>query len=95
MWKKEEIAEKIQTNDEWLCRGIIAIYNKQTPSEKSCRYTNDFNGVGFNSFDSKFLSDMALLLIEGRKLSYKQLIASRKKMVKYSGQLCKIANKEI
>ena len=95
MWKKEEIAEKIQTNDEWLCRGIIAIYKKQEPCEISCRYTNLYNGVGFNTFDSKFLTDIAELLIEGRKLTFKQLSVSRKKMVKYAGQLCKIANKEI
>lgn len=94
-WSREVILEMIQTNDYMLCRGIIAIWNKQTKDEQRIQDTRHYNGVGFNGVDAKFLSSIASQLERGKKLSSKQIYCSRKRMLKYAGQLTRIANKEI
>ena len=37
IWTKEEILSGIQTNNKWVERGVVAIYNKQTEDEKNDR----------------------------------------------------------
>lgn len=91
-WLKSDIAEKLATNDQWLIRGIIAIYKLQTEEEQSCEETLENNGVGFNGVDGPFLSSLAEQINKGRSLSVKQIAAARKSMKKYAGQLTKIAN---
>ena len=88
----EYIKEMLNTNDKWLCRGIIAIYNKQTADEKEAETTKHSNGVGFSGCDAEILSSFAKQLLAGRSLSNKQREISRKKIVKYAKQLATIAN---
>lgn len=95
VYTKEFIKEKILTNDLWLARAVVAIYKKQTSAEQQAGYTKEFNGVGFNGVDSEILSSLAEFYKNRGFLSPKQLNIARKKMVKYVGQLTKIANKEI
>ena len=65
-WSLEEIRHKIATNDTWLCRGIIAIYQQQTMDEKRNRTTSEPNGFGFNLKDSFIMSTLAEQLLRGR-----------------------------
>ena len=95
IWTREEIANKIATDLKWLCGGILAIWNRQTEDEKNTEETRHHNGVGFNGRDARFLSSIAQQINQGRRLSEKQTVAARKAMVKYTGQLTKIANKKI
>lgn len=95
VWTKDEIKAKLVTDNRWLLRGILAIYKYQTAVEKAERQTKELNGVGFNAVDAGFLSGMAKLLLEGKGLTDGQIEASRKTMLKYSGQLARIANKKI
>lgn len=94
-WTKEEIKEKIATDNTWLYRGITAIYRLQTKSEQITGLTHESNGVGFNGTDANFMSSLAEQLIKRGTLSEKQTAAARKVMAKYAGQLARIANKNI
>lgn len=92
VWTKEEIRKKIQSSDKWLTRGVIAIYQWQTEDERTNEETNQSNGVGFNGSDAFILSRFAVYAMNHGKLVGKQIPLARKKMLKYSGQLARIAN---
>jgi hypothetical protein len=95
VWKKPEIMIMLQDRDRAVERGIVAIYNKQTESEQDTESTREHNGVGYNGTDAAFMSSLAKQLLSGRTLSQKQLEAGRRCLMKYAGQLTKIANGEI
>lgn len=86
------IRAKLMADDEWLRRGIVAIYNYQTQLEQTTEQTRDDNGVGFNGVDAELLTSFAKQILKGSLLSPKQLGIARKKMPKYAGQLWKIAH---
>lgn len=88
----EQIRNKLATDNRWLARGILAIYARQTEEEKAIAATLSSNGIGFNGCDSFILSSFAEQLKAGRTLSTKQVVIARKKMLKYAGQLKKIAD---
>lgn len=101
MYTKEFVAQKIKENDQWLIRGVLAIYERQTDEEQQTRETTENNGVGFNGVDSTILSSFAEQIKQWenntarrfpKPLSDKQLAIARKKMVKYAKQLANIAN---
>ena len=94
-WTKELIKEKLETDDKWLSRGLLAIYERQTADEKSSEATKHHNGIGFNKVDAGFLTSLAESLKKYGTLTPKQILYCRKKLVKYCGQLEKIARKEI
>jgi hypothetical protein len=100
---KFEIKERLLNNDEWLERGIYAIWKYQTSSEKAVVDTHLNNGVGFSACDGSFLTSLGNwidkrsnhggnLKVFGHILSDKQRFVARKKMVKYAGQLERIAS---
>ncbi len=94
-WTKEEVREKLWNSQKWLERGILAIYEKQTIEEKVKEHSLDHNKVGFSGPDASYLSYIARWLKSGRTLSGKHFEKVRMKMLKYAGQLAKIANGEI
>jgi hypothetical protein len=92
VWTKDEIKDKILTDDKWLERAVVAIYNKQTNDEKECEATIKDNGVGFSGAHARMGSYMARWVLKGNRLSDKWLDRARRMMVKYAGQLTRIAN---
>jgi hypothetical protein len=90
----EQIKEMLLNNDTVLYRGIYQIFLRQTEDEKRVEGTKESNGIGFNGVDAPFLSSLAKQLIAKRTLSEKQTKAARKAMLKYSGQLTRIANQK-
>jgi hypothetical protein len=94
-WTKAEIRNRLETDDKWLTRGLVAIYKRQTDSEQNAGMTKEENGVGFNGVDSVILSDMAKQFMNSGSLSRRQIEFVRKLMLKYSGQLEKIAQKKL
>lgn len=89
-----DIKLKLLTNDKWLYRGILAIYELQTPTEQDAQDTIENNGVGFNGVDARQLSGFAEDLKKyGDLFDWKKTLA-RKKMLKYAGQLAKIAKQK-
>jgi len=97
-WKKDEIKDKLLSGDRtWIERSVIAIFNKQTSMEQNVEATTQNNGVGFTGADAKILTSFAKQLLKSndRHLSVKQMVIAKKRIVKYAGQLAKIANKKI
>jgi len=95
-----EIREKLVSNDKWLVRGILAIYERQTADEKSSQTTKHTNGVGFNGRDAAILSSFAKQILSWQAtsnprfrqpLSSKQFELARRMMSKYAAQLARIA----
>lgn len=95
IWTIAEIKDLLDRNDKMVCRSLVQMYNKQTEAEKVQLETHDNNKVGFNAYDARFGTAMALLVKEGKELSPKQIEASRKMLTKYARQLMLVANKAI
>lgn len=91
-WKAEQIRRNLATNRVWLERGVLAIYAYQTDDEQAAHSTRRDNGVGFNAADAPYLSYVATWLRQGRHLSGSHLQKTRERMLKYAGQLARIAN---
>ena len=91
----EIIREQLRTNDAWLLRGLVVIYGFQTESEQAMGVTAEDNGMGFNGLDAELLSSFAVQYMQRGSLSPKQIAWARKKMVKYAGQLLKVARGEV
>jgi hypothetical protein len=87
----DEIREKLATDQQWLERGIVAIYSKQTQEEKAAKGTIHDNGVGFNGCDGGYGAYLAKYILGGNVLSGRHLESGRKMMLKYAGQLFRIA----
>lgn len=94
-WTREEIEKNLQKYDKWVERGIVAIYNKQTESEKRVKDANRRNGVGFSKADAGFLTDLAESYKEYGGLTDAQIKHGRDAIMKYADQLAMIANGEL
>ena len=93
VWTKDQIVALLQNDAKAVQRGIVAIYQRQMDDEKSNERTYHQNGVGFNSSDAAFLSSLAVRL-KSRGLTPKQFECGKKAIMKYAGQLTKIANEK-
>jgi hypothetical protein len=89
------IKNMLSKNDAWVYRGVVAIFKKQTEDERIVRQTKHSNNVGFTGADAEFLSAMAIIAIEGRVFTPNQMRETQKAMIKYAGQLMKIAENMI
>ena len=111
--KKAKIArirEQLETNDRWLIRGLVAVYNHQTASEQQAGDTAIHNGVGFTGTDGGFLSSIAERVIKAGAhkaaidatqpfdisyyLTVNQVRETRRRMVKYATQLHSYTKKD-
>jgi hypothetical protein len=91
-WTKEEVAAKLESDDKWLVRGLLAIHARQTGEEQLRGVTVENNGVGFNGVDSAIMTEMVVFHKHHGYLTAKQISLVRKKLLKYAGQLANIAN---
>lgn len=94
IWTKEEIAHLLETNDTMVVRSLMKLYACQTVDEKAASNTKHTNARGFNHPDAPLLSSMARYCIARKGLTTKQVNKIRPKMIKYSGQLARMANGE-
>ena len=92
VWTEEEIKTLIQENDKVLYGALKRLYAEQTADEQASGETRHHNGVGFNGCDSGILSSFAEFLNKAGFLTTKQKALARKKLVKYTKQLTKLAN---
>ena len=81
------IKHMLGTNDKWLYRALVRLYDKQTLDEKILESTNENNLVGFNSVDAELLSSYAKQYIDRSFLTDKQKLWCRNKMSKYWEQV--------
>lgn len=92
VWNETEIVTMILNNNRAVERAMVAIYHRQTESEKSSDATLQSNGEGFAEPDAKLGSYYARWVISGRNLSGKHLDRARQMAIKYRRQLTEIAN---
>jgi hypothetical protein len=88
VWDKDAVQHLISTNNAALAKALWNIYQRQTASEQSALTTLNRNGVGFNSNDAKFLSDIARRLpAYNFNMTPRQIAKVRPMMRKYWRQL--------
>ena len=68
---------------------IRIVYGFQTEGEKFSKETIEENGIGFSGCDAMILSSFAQQLLDKNYLSQKQMEITRRKMLKYCGQILK------
>lgn len=94
-WTNEEIKALLLNNDVMVVKSVVKLYQLQTIDEQKSGETNHKNSVGFNGIDSRFLSSCARFAMQTGYLSPKQIAIVRRKIIKYTGQITKIANGEL
>lgn len=92
VWTEDEIRELVQTNDKVLYGALKKLYAEQTADEQRAGETKVHNNAGFNGADSRFLSSVSQFLIREGFLTTKQKAVTRRKLVKYTRQLTRLAN---
>ena len=94
IWTKEDIKCLLLTNDRAVIKALIAIHRYQTAEEQHVGESRETNSVGFSGPDAKLCTSLVDFYNERGFLSKKQMILARKKALKYTRQLKKIANGE-
>lgn len=92
---KDQIRQKILTDQRWLERAVLAIFERQTRDEQTAEESKYHNLRGFNGPDAKRMTYYACWIKSGRHLSGLHLEKAKKAMQKYCGQLERIANGEV
>ena len=85
----------LNRNNVGIIQGLDRIYELQTDAERADDNTIEDNGVGFSGVDGEILTSIAGQFLKWGSVSEKQFAIVKKKMVKYAGQLAKIANGQI
>jgi hypothetical protein len=93
-WTREQVEHFLRTNDEWVRRGVLALYARQTEGEQLGRRTLVHNHQGFNQYDARWFSAVAeaLLKYPARRLTPEGAERLRPRLMKYVGQLTRVAN---
>ena len=73
-------------------KALLLLYDFQTEDEQHTHSANVQNRMGFNGLDADILSSFAKQVISKYFLSDKQMTLLRKKIIKYAGQIAKVAN---
>ena len=93
-WSKEEISKRLATDDAFMCRALLQLYDRQTMIEQDAKQTGVVNNIGFNKPDAYSLSYHAAFIQKRRKCGARFIPSIRKRILKYAGQITKIANGE-
>lgn len=88
---KTYIQALVQNNDNAAIRALLAIYDRQTEAEKAVGVTKEHNGAGFSGAESEILSSFAEWYKAKGFLSPKQLVITKKRLMKYWRQLLEIS----
>lgn len=94
-WTKEDIKAMLENNPNAVKKGLVTIYKLQTADERETRTTRHENGVGFTGADAEFMTGLAKQFLAKGYLTEKQFACVKKNMMKYAGQLAKVANGQI
>jgi hypothetical protein len=89
-----DIRQKLQTNQDWLERGILAIDARQTEDERQQDQTKHLNGRGWTYGDARRGSYYARWIRSGRRLNGRHVFIAQRMMRKYAGQLLRVAEEK-
>ena len=94
-WTTTEVKAKLETDDKWLYKGVVALFERQTKDEQRVEDARIVNNVGFNKPDSHKMSYYAKWIMKKGRLDGHFRDDARRRILKYSAQLTKIADKEL
>ena len=89
-YEASEIRLKLETDDYWLCRGLMAIYRFHQFNQ--AYHSHNCKDVKFTVLDARDLVPLAELCMQGEALTPLQIHVARPKMLKYAEKLAYIAN---
>ena len=97
IWTVDKVKHLLTANNKMVERSLLVLYSRQTMDERAAQATGHPNGMGLNKVDAEFLSSLAEWIKksrypEGRRLTAKQLVYARKRIMKYAKQLTVYAN---
>lgn len=93
IWKQNEIRELLHRSEVARLRGLVQLFYRQTPDEVAGATTLSNNGEGFTTGDAKVLTSYARKLLKNNQpLTDYEAANLAKRMLKYAGQLTRIAN---
>lgn len=93
VWTEDDIRDLLANNDRAVTRAVVALYKRQTTSEKASAITQEANGVGFNAYDARYLTWCAEWVMNTRRyMNAKHTEKARRMVMKYTRQLVDIAN---
>jgi len=81
------IKGKLSTDVNWVEKGLKTIYQNQTIDEKKERTVDNKNGIGFTSYDGRYLSWVSEWLVKGNHLNDKHLEKVKHRLPKYWKQI--------
>ena len=87
IYTKELVQDKLSSDVNWISRGLVVLFNRQTEDEQDTSTTRSQNGRGFNKTDSGYLTYCSKWVLSGRQLSGTHLDKVSKKLPKYWRQI--------
>lgn len=94
-YRAEDFKIRLMNDQNWIERALLVLFDRQTREEQAKEHAIVHNGIGFTGPDSHMLTYYAKWLRSGKHLSGKHLESARKRIVKYAGQLARIANEKM
>jgi hypothetical protein len=97
---RDMVRANLEASNDWLFRGLVAIFQRQTADEVQTHATRHDNDIGFNGADAAYLTWAAKNVLawnasRNRRfptpLNPRHTEKTRGKMLKYAGQLAGIA----
>ncbi|RJQ30313.1 hypothetical protein C4565_00580 [Candidatus Parcubacteria bacterium] len=99
-WTRDEVKEMLVMSPAAVEKGILRLYELQTFDEQASGDTKHHNGVGFSGSNAKPGTYFAECIQKsdrpvGKRLWGRGLERCRQICLRHSGQLTKVANKEL
>lgn len=92
IWTENSIKKLLDENEKAVIRALHSIWEYQTDSEQIIGDAIEQNGIGFNKPDSFTAKKLIQKLEKGIKLTEWEHLHLKRMMIKYVGQLTRIAN---
>jgi hypothetical protein len=101
-YTEDFIRHKLSTDERWVRRALVRLYQRQTQDEQSAQQTRNHNRQGFQPADALWFSRLAEFVIKfpNKPLSEKQLKVVWKPwrgnpaITKYAGQILRIMQQD-
>ena len=86
------IKTRLATDPAWATRGLLKLYQQQTPDEQSEGVARYENGAGFSGTDAAFLGSLATQYLQRGSLSARQMGFLHRLLPRYAAQLMRLAD---
>lgn len=90
LYDEARVVELMQSNQKFLERALLELFNRQAEDEKTYKDTIHKNGSGFSASDAPVLTRYANYLKSGRPLTGEHLEKAKKLLPKYRRQVLQI-----